>query len=87
MLLLQFVGGVIVTLEEAQDGHVAQGAGGGVKMVHDRKVLLIIVYRAHMLCELVTESVLEETTSGTTDTGDQVGRCTGEPLLDMGLEW
>eukprot|EP00061_Rhincodon_typus_P013604 g40079.t1 len=54
VLLLQFVGGVIV-LEEAQNGHVSQGVGGGVKMVRDRKVL-IIVHRAQIFRELVTES-------------------------------
>eukprot|EP00061_Rhincodon_typus_P003653 g20630.t1 len=38
LLLLQFAGGFIVTLEEVQDGHFTQGVGGGVKMVRDRKV-------------------------------------------------
>eukprot|EP00061_Rhincodon_typus_P008997 g32113.t1 len=37
VLLLQFVCGITVTLEEGQDGHVTQGLGGGVKMVGDQK--------------------------------------------------
>eukprot|EP00061_Rhincodon_typus_P008113 g30445.t1 len=46
-------------------------------MVGDRKVLLIIAYRAQMLGKTVTESALgltdvEETTSGVTDTVDQL---------------
>eukprot|EP00061_Rhincodon_typus_P011354 g36302.t1 len=61
MLFLQFVCGVIVTLEKAQDEYVTQGVGGGVKMVSNGKVLLIIAYRAQMLRELVTESVLDLT--------------------------
>eukprot|EP00061_Rhincodon_typus_P007956 g30142.t1 len=88
VLLRQFACGVIVTLEEAQDGHVIKRVGGGVKMVSDRKVLSIIAYRAQMLHKIVPESVLglidaEETTSGATDTVDQVGGCISEPLSDM----
>eukprot|EP00061_Rhincodon_typus_P015642 g43429.t1 len=88
MLLLQFAGSVIVTLEEAQDGPVTQGVGLGVKMVGNLKVLLFVMYRAQMLRETVPESVLgltdvEEATSGATDTVDQIERCTGEPLSDM----
>eukprot|EP00061_Rhincodon_typus_P013866 g40501.t1 len=68
---------VIVTLEEAQDGHVAKGVGGGIEMVGNWNLLLIIMYRAQMLRKSVTESALgltdvEETTSGATDTVDQV---------------
>eukprot|EP00061_Rhincodon_typus_P010969 g35640.t1 len=58
VLLVQFAGGVIVALEEAQDGHVTQGVGGRAKMVSDRKVVLIIVYKVQMLHELVPKSVL-----------------------------
>eukprot|EP00061_Rhincodon_typus_P016148 g44207.t1 len=63
-------------LEEAQDGHVTQGVGGVVKMVGNRKELLIIVYGAQVLCKSVTESTfgltdVEEATSGATDTVDQ----------------
>eukprot|EP00061_Rhincodon_typus_P010276 g34445.t1 len=39
VLLLQFAGSVIVALEEAQDGHVTKGLGGGVKMVGNQMVL------------------------------------------------
>eukprot|EP00061_Rhincodon_typus_P015346 g42962.t1 len=42
VLFLLFVCGIIVALEEAQDRHVTRGVGGGVKMVSDRKVVLII---------------------------------------------
>eukprot|EP00061_Rhincodon_typus_P003683 g20705.t1 len=88
VLLLQFANGVIVPLEEAQYGHVIKGVGGGVKIVSNRKVLLIIAYRAQMLHKSVPESALgltdvEEATSGGSDMVDQVGRCTGEPLSDL----
>eukprot|EP00061_Rhincodon_typus_P004045 g21620.t1 len=77
MSLLQFAGGVIVALEEAQDGHVTRGVGGGVKMVGDRKVLSFVMYRVHMLYKVVSEPLLgltnvEEATLGATDTVDQV---------------
>eukprot|EP00061_Rhincodon_typus_P006063 g26297.t1 len=44
--------------------------------------------RAQMLYKTVSKSTLgltdvEEATSGTADTTDQVGRCAGEPLFDM----
>eukprot|EP00061_Rhincodon_typus_P006166 g26511.t1 len=73
MLLLLFPGGVIVTLEEAQDGHVTQGVGGEVKMVGNRKVLSFVVYRVQMLYKTVSEYMLgltdvEEATSGAADT-------------------
>eukprot|EP00061_Rhincodon_typus_P014254 g41167.t1 len=82
-MLLQFAGGVIVTLEDAQDGHVTQGVGGGVKMVHDRKVLSFVANGALMLYKTVSESRLgltdiEEATSGAADTVDHVGGCAGE---------
>eukprot|EP00061_Rhincodon_typus_P005132 g24275.t1 len=85
-----FLRGVIVALE---DGRVIQGVGGGVKVVCDQKVLLIIAYRAQMIHESVTKCTLghtnaEETTSGATDTVDQVGGWTGEPLSDLeSLSW
>eukprot|EP00061_Rhincodon_typus_P013504 g39911.t1 len=56
MLLLQFVSGIIVALEEAQDGDVTQGVGGGVKMVGDKKVLSFVVYRVQMLYKMVLKS-------------------------------
>eukprot|EP00061_Rhincodon_typus_P012429 g38161.t1 len=88
LLLLQFAGGVIVTLEEAPDGHVIKGVGGEVKMVSNQTVLLIIVYEAQVFCESITETALgltdiEQATSGATDTVDQVGGCTDESLSDM----
>eukprot|EP00061_Rhincodon_typus_P012648 g38518.t1 len=72
VLLLQFVGGVVVTLEEAQVGHVTQGVKEGVKMVGDWKVLFVAC-RTHMLYKTVSESTLgltnvEEATSGAADT-------------------
>eukprot|EP00061_Rhincodon_typus_P008723 g31590.t1 len=80
--------GVIVTLEEAQGGHVDKEVGGGVKVVGNWKVLLLIVYRAQMLCKTVPKSAfgltdVEETTSGGSDTVGQVGGSTGEPLSDL----
>eukprot|EP00061_Rhincodon_typus_P013418 g39786.t1 len=84
-LLLQFACGVIVGLEEVQDGHVTQERGERVKMVRDWKVLSFVAYRVQMVYETVPESmlgftVIEEATSGATDTVD--------PLSDMkGLLW
>eukprot|EP00061_Rhincodon_typus_P005118 g24230.t1 len=80
MLLLPFVGGVIVTVEEAQDEHVTQGVGGGVKMVGDWKVLSFVAYRVQMLYKAVSESPLgpsdvQEATLGAADTVDYVDRC------------
>eukprot|EP00061_Rhincodon_typus_P001980 g16307.t1 len=66
VLLLQFEGGVTVTLEKAHDGHVTKGLGGGVKMVGNQEVVLIIAYRAQMLQESITESAL-----GLTDVEEQ----------------
>eukprot|EP00061_Rhincodon_typus_P017614 g46385.t1 len=88
MLLLQFVCGIIVVLEEAQNGHVIKGVGGGVKMVDNRKVLLIIAYTVQMLHQTVPESApglteFKEATSGATDIVDQVGGYTDELLLDV----
>eukprot|EP00061_Rhincodon_typus_P016471 g44707.t1 len=58
VLLLQFARGVIVTLEEAQDGHVAQEVGGGVEMVRDWKVLSFVLSRAQVLYKAVSEPPL-----------------------------
>eukprot|EP00061_Rhincodon_typus_P006511 g27223.t1 len=63
------ISGVIVILEEAQNGHVTQGMGGIVKMVGNWKVLSFVAYRAQMLYKAVSESPLgltdiEEATSG-----------------------
>eukprot|EP00061_Rhincodon_typus_P018002 g46976.t1 len=88
VLLLQFAGGIIVTLEEAQDGHVTEGVGGGVKMVGDWKVLSFVTCRAHVLYKVVSEPPLdltdvEEATSGAVDAVDQIHRCAGEPLSNV----
>eukprot|EP00061_Rhincodon_typus_P003629 g20553.t1 len=91
VLLLQFADGVIVTREEAQDGHVIRG--GKVEVVGDWKVLLFVVYRMQMLYETVSVSTLGLTnvassTSGAADTVDQVDRCAAELLSDVeGLLW
>eukprot|EP00061_Rhincodon_typus_P011857 g37189.t1 len=82
VLLLQFVGGVIVALEEAQ------GVGGGVEMIRNRKVLLITANSAQVLYKAVSEPPLglpdvEEATSGAADTIDHISRCAGEPLSDV----
>eukprot|EP00061_Rhincodon_typus_P010103 g34131.t1 len=87
VLLLQFPGGIIVTLEEAQDGHVTQGVGRGVKIVHDRKVLSFVVNIVQVLFKAVSEPLLgltnvEEDTSGAADAIDHIERSAGEPLSD-----
>eukprot|EP00061_Rhincodon_typus_P000935 g13227.t1 len=79
MLLLQFPGGGVVTLEGAQDGHVIQGMGGGVEMVRNRKVVFV-VNRAQVLYKVVSESPLgltdvEEATLGAADTIDHISKC------------
>eukprot|EP00061_Rhincodon_typus_P015733 g43581.t1 len=88
VLLLQFPGGVIVTLEDAQDGHVTQGTGGGVKMVHDWKVLSFVANKAQLLYKAVSEPPLgltdiEEATSGALDAIGHFDRCAGEPLSNV----
>eukprot|EP00061_Rhincodon_typus_P002694 g18237.t1 len=88
VLLLQFADGVIVTLEEAQDGHVTQRVRGGVNMVRNQKVLLFVVYGAQMLDKMVFESTLglpdiEEATSGTADAVDELDRYAGESLSNV----
>eukprot|EP00061_Rhincodon_typus_P018910 g48291.t1 len=65
-------GGVIVTLEEDQDGHVVQGVGGGDEMVPDWKVLSFVPNRAQVLYKAVSEPSLgltdvREATSGAVD--------------------
>eukprot|EP00061_Rhincodon_typus_P011155 g35963.t1 len=88
VLLLQFVGGIIVTLEEAQDGHVAQGVGEGVEVVRDWKVLSFVANRPQLLYKVVSMSPLhltdvEEATSGAADAIDHISGCAGEPLSDV----
>eukprot|EP00061_Rhincodon_typus_P017091 g45635.t1 len=56
-------------------------------MVGNQKVLSFVAFRVQMFYKTMPESTLgltdvEEATSGAVDTVDQVGRCTGEPLLD-----
>eukprot|EP00061_Rhincodon_typus_P002461 g17623.t1 len=88
MRCCSFAGGVIVTLEGAQDGHVTQGVGGGVEVVRDRKVLSFVVNGAQMLYKVVSEPLLsltdvEEATSGTADAIDHISRSAGEHLSDV----
>eukprot|EP00061_Rhincodon_typus_P009801 g33580.t1 len=87
VLLLQFAGGDIVAQEKAQDGHVIQGVGRGIRMVGERKVLSFVAYRAQMLYETVSESTLcltdvEEATLGAADTIDQVAEVAEIDTLD-----
>eukprot|EP00061_Rhincodon_typus_P002647 g18113.t1 len=79
---------VILTLEEAEDGHVTQGVGGGVKMVCNRKVLSFVVYRAQMLYKAVSKLSLgltdvQEATSGAADAVDHISGCAGELLSNV----
>eukprot|EP00061_Rhincodon_typus_P008803 g31741.t1 len=88
MLLQQFAGGIIVTLKEAQDGHVIQGMGGGVKMVGDQKVLSFVANRAQLLYKVVSEPLLgltdvEKATSGAEDAVGHIDGCAGEPLSNV----
>eukprot|EP00061_Rhincodon_typus_P002534 g17826.t1 len=80
------IGGVVVTPEEAQDGHVVQGVGGQVEVVRDWKVLSFVANRA--LYRAVSEPPLgltdvEEATSGAADAVDHIGGCAGEYLSDV----
>eukprot|EP00061_Rhincodon_typus_P011718 g36952.t1 len=88
MLLLQFPGGIVVTLEEAQVGHVTVGVGGEVEMVHNWKVLLFVVNRLQVLYKAVSEpplglTGLEKATSGAAHAIDHIDRCADEPLFDV----
>eukprot|EP00061_Rhincodon_typus_P001742 g15640.t1 len=79
-LLLEFAGGVIVTLEEVQDEYVTQGVGGGVEIVRDWKVLSFVMNRGQMLYKVVSEPPLDltneaEATSGTADAIDHIDGC------------
>eukprot|EP00061_Rhincodon_typus_P001519 g15007.t1 len=86
--LLQFLGGVIETLEEAHDGHVTQGVGGEVEIVREWKVLSFVVNRAQVLYKVLSEPPLgltnvEEATLGAADAVDHIDRFAGEPLSDV----
>eukprot|EP00061_Rhincodon_typus_P014530 g41599.t1 len=88
VLLFQFPSGIIVTLEEAQDGHVAQGVGGRAEMVRDRKVLSFVANKAQVLYKVVSEPSLglthvKQATSGSADAIDHIDGCAGEPLSDV----
>eukprot|EP00061_Rhincodon_typus_P002576 g17927.t1 len=88
MLLLQVLGGVVVTLEEAQDGRVTHRVGGGVEMVCNRKMLSLVANRAQVLYKAVSEPPLgltgvEEATSGAVDAVDHIDGCAGEHLSDV----
>eukprot|EP00061_Rhincodon_typus_P001397 g14695.t1 len=77
LLVLQFAGGVIVTLEKAQGGHATQGVGGRVEIVRDWKVLLFVINRGQMLYKVVSEppfglTDVEEATSGAADAVDHI---------------
>eukprot|EP00061_Rhincodon_typus_P007871 g29983.t1 len=62
-------------------------------MVSDRKVLLIIAYRAQVLRKSASEPLLgltdvKETTLEAADAVDHIDRCAGEPLSNVkGLFW
>eukprot|EP00061_Rhincodon_typus_P006311 g26834.t1 len=69
--VLQFPDGIIVTLEEAQGGHVIQGARGGVEVVRGWKVSFVM-NRAQVLYKVISKPPLgftnvEEATSGAAD--------------------
>eukprot|EP00061_Rhincodon_typus_P002797 g18490.t1 len=85
--LLQFLGGIVVTLEEAQEGHVVQGVGGGVEVVRDWKVLFV-ASRAQVIYKTVSKPPIgltdvEEAMSGAMDAVDHISRCAGERLSDV----
>eukprot|EP00061_Rhincodon_typus_P012298 g37936.t1 len=71
------VGRVEQIVMEAKDGQVIRGVGAGVKVNGNQKVGFVGGCRAQVLRELVPESVfvlpdIEETTSGGTDTVDEI---------------
>eukprot|EP00061_Rhincodon_typus_P002623 g18039.t1 len=75
VLFLQFLGGVVVTLEEAQDGHIIQKAG----VVRGWKVLVFVANRAQVLYKVVSEPPLGltdvvEATLGAADAVDPISR-------------
>eukprot|EP00061_Rhincodon_typus_P002034 g16420.t1 len=45
VLLFQPSGGIVVALEEAQDGHAVQGVGGEVEVVRDWEVQSFVMNR------------------------------------------
>eukprot|EP00061_Rhincodon_typus_P008302 g30799.t1 len=70
VLLLQIPDGIIVTLEEAQDGLVTQG--GGVEVVRDWKIWPFVTNQAQVLYKTVSKPLLGltnvvEATSGAAD--------------------
>eukprot|EP00061_Rhincodon_typus_P015229 g42789.t1 len=88
VLLLKFPGGVIVTMEEAQDGHVFQGLGGGVEVVHDWKLSSSVANRAQVLYKVVFKPPLgltdvEEPTKKAADALDHISTCGGAYLLNV----
>eukprot|EP00061_Rhincodon_typus_P012440 g38178.t1 len=65
-----------------------QGLGGGVKMVHDQKVLSFVMNRAQVLYKAISEPLLgltdvKEATSGATDAVDHIDGCAGEHVSDV----
>eukprot|EP00061_Rhincodon_typus_P004829 g23518.t1 len=80
------IGGVIVILEEAQDGHVGQGVGGGVEVVRNWKVLSFVVNRVQVLCNAVSKPPLgltdvAEATLEEADAIDHISGCAGDTPL------
>eukprot|EP00061_Rhincodon_typus_P001303 g14353.t1 len=79
---------IIVTLQEAEDGHVVQGVGGGVEMVRDWEVQTFVANRAEVFRKAVPEPPfgfpdVEEAKSGTADAVYHIGRCAGDHLFDV----
>eukprot|EP00061_Rhincodon_typus_P013443 g39820.t1 len=58
VLLLQFPGGVVVILEDAQNEHVIQGVRDAVEVVCDWKVLSFVANRVQMLYKVDLEPPL-----------------------------
>eukprot|EP00061_Rhincodon_typus_P012090 g37584.t1 len=84
VLLLQFACVVIVALEEAQDGHITQGVGRGVEMVHNRKVLSFVANRVQAFQKATSWShQCRGGHIGSSDAIDHIDGCAGEPLSDV----
>eukprot|EP00061_Rhincodon_typus_P004134 g21823.t1 len=87
LLFLQFLGGVVLMLEKAQDGRITQGVGRRVEMVRDWKVLSFVMNREQALYKAVSKPPLgllyiSETMSGAADAVARIDRRAGEPLSD-----
>eukprot|EP00061_Rhincodon_typus_P009881 g33711.t1 len=76
MLFLQFTFGLTLTMEEAEDGHVVWGLGGGVKVDGNQKVGLVGACGVQVVRKQVPESAfglldIEKTTLGAMDPVDE----------------